>query len=380
MADTIRVRIVADQIGQLFRSLTNRDYAIFGPTVRDGAIVYDRIEEIGDLPRGLTDRQEAGRYSLIPRQDEALFGYVLGPHSWKKYFHPARAKLFDAHNDNGVFRIINNPAPPGQTMALLGVRACELAAIAIQDQVLLDGPYADRVYRERRHPTFLIAMQCTESAPTCFCHSMGTGPAVRGGAADITLTEMDVNGDHWFLAESGTIRGAEVLLELSPAPATETQWREVSAAVESAGASQRRRVDTNGLRELLLDNFENPRWDDIARRCLDCANCTMVCPTCFCTDVEDVCDVSGSHAERWRRWDSCFTTSFSYIHGGSVRNSPKARYRQWITHKLASWIDQFGSSGCVGCGRCITWCPVGIDITEEVQALRGTVNHGNTES
>jgi Fe-S oxidoreductase len=102
----------------------------------------------------------------------------------------------------------------------------------------------------------------------------------------------------------------------------------------------------------------------------------MVCPTCFCTTVEDVSDVTGDHAERWRRWDSCFTLGFSYIHGGSIRNSGKARYRQWMTHKLASWIDQFGTSGCVGCGRCITWCPVGIDITEEARAIRDGGQHG----
>jgi formate hydrogenlyase subunit 6/NADH:ubiquinone oxidoreductase subunit I len=138
---------------------------------------------------------------------------------------------------------------------------------------------------------------------------------------------------------------------------------------------QIRHLDTAGLRDLLYENFEHPRWDNVAARCLSCANCTMVCPTCFCTTVEDVSDISGNHAERWRRWDSCFTQSFSYIHGGSVRTSAKSRYRQWMTHKLASWTDQFGTSGCVGCGRCITWCPVGIDITEEVRAIRESIVH-----
>jgi Fe-S-cluster-containing hydrogenase component 2 len=142
-------------------------------------------------------------------------------------------------------------------------------------------------------------------------------------------------------------------------------------------------MDTTGIRDLLYTNFDHPRWDNVAQRCLTCANCTMVCPTCFCTTVEDVSDVTGSHAERWRKWDSCFSQNFSYIHGGSVRSSAKSRYRQWMTHKLASWIDQFGSSGCVGCGRCITWCPVGIDITEEVRAIRESPasskesSHGN---
>ncbi|MBF0393567.1 MAG: 4Fe-4S dicluster domain-containing protein, partial [Alphaproteobacteria bacterium] len=119
-------------------------------------------------------------------------------------------------------------------------------------------------------------------------------------------------------------------------------------------------------------NREHPRWDEVAKRCLTCGNCTMVCPTCFCTTVDDVTDLGGTRTERVRSWDSCFTLDFSYIHGGSVRNEGSSRYRQWITHKLSSWHDQFGSSGCVGCGRCITWCPVGIDITEEVGAIRAS--------
>jgi Fe-S-cluster-containing hydrogenase component 2 len=115
--------------------------------------------------------------------------------------------------------------------------------------------------------------------------------------------------------------------------------------------------------------LEHPRWDDVARRCLTCGNCTMVCPTCFCTQVTDTTDLTGDHAERWRRWDSCFTLEYSHVHGGSVRTSTRSRYRQWLTHKLSTWHDQFGTTGCVGCGRCIAWCPVGIDLTEEVRAL-----------
>ena len=128
----------------------------------------------------------------------------------------------------------------------------------------------------------------------------------------------------------------------------------------------------NNLQALLYRNYNNERWQDLAQRCLDCGNCTMACPTCFCSKVEDITDLTGDHAERWREWDSCFTMDFSYIHGGSVRATTRSRYRQWLVHKLATWLDQFGSSGCVGCGRCITWCPVGIDLTEEVRLIRGS--------
>jgi ferredoxin len=277
-------------------------------------------------------------------------------------------KLFEAERSNGVFRILSNTAKPSPR-AFLGVRACELAAIGVQDRVLLHDRYRDDIYGDRREGVFLIAIQCTQAAATCFCASMGTGPAVNGGY-DLALTEL-LNEEHRFLVEAGSERGREVLAELKHRDATQQDRQQAAAAVESTAEQQTRRMDTTGIRDLLYQNFDHPRWDHVAARCLTCANCTMVCPTCFCTTVEDTSDVTGDHAERWRRWDSCFSLNFSYIHGGSVRSSAKARYRQWMTHKLASWIDQFGSSGCVGCGRCITWCPVGIDITEEVRAIRG---------
>ena len=229
--------------------------------------------------------------------------------------------------------------------------------------------YRDPIYAARRAGIFIVAVNCTQAASTCFCTSMGTGPRVRQGY-DLALTELVAPGRHEFVIEAGSDAGTEVLADLSPSAASDAVCQEAEAAVERAASQIQRRMDTTGIRDLLYANFDHPRWDNVAQRCLTCANCTMVCPTCFCTTVEDVSDVTGTHAERWRKWDSCFTQNFSYIHGGSVRSSAKSRYRQWMTHKLASWIDQFGSSGCVGCGRCITWCPVGIDITEEVRAIR----------
>jgi ferredoxin len=206
---------------------------------------------------------------------------------------------------------------------------------------------------------------------------MGTGPNVKSGF-DLRLTELLDAGQHRFLIEAGSESGNQVLSELETTPVADADFRNAEAAVEAAAGNQVRSIDRGGLKELLYQNFESAQWDKIAARCLSCANCTMVCPTCFCTTVEDVTDVTGNHAERWRRWDSCFTLSFSYIHGGSIRSSSKSRYRQWMTHKLAAWIDQFGSSGCTGCGRCITWCPAGIDITEEVRVMREGGNSANT--
>ena len=365
-----------DQLGKLIAALLCKGYEVIGPTMRDGAIVYDEVASVEDLPAGWTDEQEPGRYRLKRRADEALFGYAVGPQSWKKYMHPAEVRLWSAERQGGTFRILNNEAKPERPHAFLGARACELAAIAVQDRVLLEDKYRDPIYDQRRRGAFVIAVQCTQAASTCFCASMGTGPQVSDGF-DLVLTELLGSKGHRFLVATGSDRGAEMLGELEAVPATGEDRQEAGARVEAAARQQVRSIDTTDIKELLQDNFEHPRWDNVASRCLTCANCTMVCPTCFCTAVEDVTDITGEHAERWRRWDSCFTQSFSYIHGGSVRTSAKARYRQWMTHKLASWIDQFGSSGCVGCGRCITWCPVGIDITEEVRAIREGGKSGN---
>lgn len=369
------VVLPASQIARLIEALLRREYEVVGPTVRDGAIVYDRIRSPQDLPAGCSDEQEPGQYRLVPREDHAFFGYAVGPQSWKKYLHPANVQLYSAERQGRTFRILNNDSQPKRPFAFLGVRACELAAIAVQDRVLLGDKFRDPTYEHRGAGKFVIAMQCTRSAATCFCASMRTGPRVTNGF-DLALAELLGPEGHRFLVQSGSARGAELLAELEVSTASDADLHQAAVAVGEAANQQTRRIDTNGIKDLLNQNFEHPRWDNVAQRCMACANCTMVCPTCFCTTVEDVSDITGDHAERWRRWDSCFTLGFSYIHGGSIRTSAKARYRQWMTHKLASWIDQFGTSGCVGCGRCITWCPAGIDITEEVRVIREGEQNG----
>jgi sulfhydrogenase subunit beta (sulfur reductase) len=371
-----------DGVQALIEALARRGYQVLGPTLRDGAIVYDALDGVDDLPAGWTDRQDAGSYRVERREDQALFGYVVGPHSWKRFLHPPVERIWQARRDGDGF-VVDPPEPAPQKMAFIGVRACELHAIAIQDRVFVEGPYPDTAYRERRRDNFIVAVNCGEAGGTCFCVSMSTGPKADSGF-DLALTELLDGSDHQFLVEVGSVAGAAVLAELPYRPAAGEHMAAADAAVARAAGQMGRQLDTNGLKELLQANPTHKQWDDVAARCLTCANCTMVCPTCFCTTVEDHTDLTGQTAERVKRWDSCFSLDFSYIHGGRVRNEAKSRYRQWITHKLSSWIDQFGTSGCVGCGRCITWCPVGIDITAEAAAIRANpgkpteAGHGRT--
>ena len=368
----------------LFNALRRRGYDLIGPTIHDNAVAYDRIMNVEDMPVGWGDEQESGKYRLRKLDNKAIFGYNLGPHSWKKFLFPPALKLLtsDQTKDGLVFVNTGNGAEPhadrsaeskpGQ-LAFIGVRSCELHAILVQDKVFSSSQFVDSYYTNLRKQAFIVAVNCTQSAATCFCASMETGPKADSGF-DLCLTEVLEKGVHHLLVQVGSPRGEEILKDLPHRDATERDRTEASRAVERTGESMKRQMVTKDLKSLLQQNLEHRHWDVVANRCLCCANCTMVCPTCFCHSVEDTTDLSGSHAERRRKWDSCYTSDFSYIHGGSIRVSSKSRYRQWLTHKLANWFDQFGTSGCVGCGRCIAWCPVGIDITEEVSSLRKLPN------
>jgi sulfhydrogenase subunit beta (sulfur reductase) len=351
----------------LLGALRERGYETVGPTVRDGAIVYDEVRTASDLPAGWTDEQDGGQYRLNESDGEALFGYAVGPHSWKRYLQPPSQVCWRVQRVDRGFVAETNAEPPPR-YAFVGMRPCELAALLVQDRVFLGDAFPDPDYRGRRESAFLLVVNCGAPAGTCFCASMKTGPRA-GPGFDLALTELSGDGRHDFVVEVGTERGAAVAAGLPHRRAEPADVETAEAVLREAKGRMGRALETEGLKERLERSYEDPHWDEVAKRCLTCGNCTMVCPTCFCSTVEDSTDLPGTRAERRLVWDSCFSIEFSYVHGGSVRTSAGARYRQWITHKLATWHDQFGVSGCVGCGRCITWCPVGIDITAEARAL-----------
>ena len=359
--------IGAEGLEGLYQALVAEGYRVIGPAVQDGAIVLRELSSAAELPFGWGVQLEPGGYKLRHRDDEAAFGHSAGPQSWKRFLHPPRERLWSATRTPDGFEL-SDEADDGEppSYAFLGVRPCDLRAIAIQDRILAQ---PGSRYAARRARLLIVAVNCTEPGETCFCASMGTGPGADAGY-DLALTEMVDEAGHRFLVEIGSPRGADVLERVPSEPAGEATIRGARSAVEAAAGRMGRQMETGDLRELMADSHQAARWDDVAARCLTCGNCTMACPTCFCTAIEDTTDLTGDHAERWERWDSCFDLDFSYLHGGGVRKSAKSRYRQWLTHKLGTWHDQFGSSGCVGCGRCIVWCPAGIDLTEEVKALR----------
>ena len=355
--------IAKDVFPELLRRLRQDGRRLLGPTVRDGAIVYDELAGAEDLPRGLTDEQAPGHYRLRRRDDDAYFGYVVGPHSWKRHLLPPSERLVTIRRRGANLEIEPEPAP-AEPVALVGVRACEVAAMGVLDRVMTGGPFVDRRYARRREDAFVLAVNCLEPGGLCFCASMGTGPRVEAGH-DLCLTEL---GDR-FLVEVGSARGQAALDGLAAAPATAAERDALRDALTRSRAQMGRTLEPAGLPGRLLGNLDHPRCQEVADRCLSCGNCTQVCPTCFCHAVDHGSVVGRDESTTERRWESCFTADHAFIHGGSLRPAVRDRYRQWLTHKLGSWVAQFGESGCVGCGRCIAWCPAAIDLTEEATAI-----------
>ncbi len=370
--------LVLDRAGvdRLIGVLKDRGYVVVGPRVREQehTISYGEISSTEDFPIGMGDEQEAAAYRLINRDDGRLFGYAVGATSPMTYLQPADAVVWAGRRNGKSFDTVELPEPPRH--AFVGVRPCELAAIAIQDRVFLGGGSQDPTYARRREGAFFVSVDCTDPSGTCFCVSMATGPRAYGGF-DISLIEVLDGDDHYFVARVGTEEGADVLDAVGGTPADDAQIAIADGLVDEAAGKMGRTLDTEGLKEALEESLSDPIWDELAAKCLTCANCTMVCPTCFCAGVENRTDLTASYAERVRTWDSCFNFEFSYIHGGPLRPSASARYRQWMTHKLSSWVDQFDTYGCVGCGRCITWCPVGIDITVNAAAVRARMKEAS---
>ena len=357
------ILIAVQGLDDLIAILKARNYQVWGAQQQDGALGLAPIATAADLPRGFVESADAGTVRLVKGPRNAFFDHTLPMQGLKRLVYPAQERLYTVGQDMAA-----NEAPvEAPRSAVIGVRPCDLAALETLTAVFEGGPFVDKRFSQRREALLLVAVNCMRPAGTCFCTSMGTGPRAERGF-DLVIDELIEADRHVFVVAAGSARGREILSELPGEPASEADLKAAHDGSRACAEAQERRM-AEGVEDLLKRNYEHPHWTAVAERCLSCANCTMVCPTCFCGTVEDRSSLDGAEAERWRRWDSCFTLDFSYLHGGAVRTETASRYRQWLTHKLAHWHDQFGMSGCVGCGRCIGWCPVGIDITAEVAAL-----------
>ncbi len=364
--DRPRYVLTVDHLRGLFDELSDQGYEQVGPIFRDGAIMLEKINSFDELTLGYLEQQDKGSYNLDQHPDAGYFQYSVGPQSFKKFLNPPRRKLWEANGSSSNFEI-TVPERPAK-MVFWGVRNCDIEAIRILDKVFLEGAYVNDWYQAAKEDLLIIAVGCTHPSKNCFCTSFDSGPMPYEGY-DLSLVEVKDGAGHHFIADGKSDLIKHWLNDTEAQLASKDDLEIASRTIEEAIDNMPIRLNPKEASELLKTNLEHSHWEQVASRCLSCANCTLVCPTCFCSTTEDITDISGDHTERWLTWDSCFVGDFSYIHGGQIRPSTRSRYRQWMTHKLSNWYDQFGSSGCVGCGRCITWCPVGIDITEELAAI-----------
>lgn len=355
------------RLQHLLDALGRAGFRSIGPKLKDGAIVYGTLASAAELPAGVGDDQTPGAYRVSHNAGPRTFAWANGPQALKPLLFAPREILWRAERRPDGSLAFSADLPDAKPLAVIGVRACDLAALALQDQHFLHGAYPDPYYARRREELFLVAVNCSHPAATCFCASTGDGPRATRNF-DLALDELDDG----FVAECASERARALVAGLELAPATPRQITETRRQTEQAARAQTRRLPGRNLRDALFANLEHPRWAEVAERCLSCGNCTSVCPTCFCHSEPEQPRIDGASSEHAREWDSCFTRGHSYIHGLTVRPDTRTRYRQWLTHKLGGWHDQYGRSGCVGCGRCIAWCPTGIDITEEAAAICGS--------
>jgi len=347
---------------RLFQALKNLGYPIIGPGVEAGAIRFKELASARDLPWGVADDQQAATYRLIPGPDSRAFHWTTAPLAAKPLcFSPDENLWRVKRHGNGKLGF-EQVEPQARPAAVIGLRACDLAALALQDRHFLDG--GDPWYSKRRKGLFIVAVNCARSAATCFCASTGDGPAVKADY-DLLLDELD----RGYLVRAGSTAGRNLLDSLALDDAGEAQIREAAAQTTAAAAAQTRRVPADNLEEHLNQRRASAAWAAIAERCLACGNCTSVCPTCFCHRHRETPDLDGQSSLHGREWDSCFSEGHSLIHGRTHRAAISHRYRQWLSHKFGAWHSQYGRSGCTGCGRCITWCPVGIDVTISLSAV-----------
>lgn len=356
--------LAREHLDSLLSGLQAAGYRCIGPTVQDGAVQYRDIDTAAALPAGWRDDQTPGRYRLQQIDSPRQFAWANGPQALKPHLFAPRETLWYVERTAGGGLGFAPVMPEARPLAVIGARACDVAALRLQDAHFVDGMHRDAHYAARRAGLFVVVVNCSHPAETCFCASTGDGPQAEGGC-DLILDELDDG----FMVRAASERGTGIAAGLALEPVTSPQQQAVDRQREQAVAVQRRALPARDLRPLFDGRLEHPRWIDVAARCLACGNCTSVCPTCFCHGEHERPALDGRSSSHYRDWDSCFTQGHSYIHGITIRADTRLRYRQWLTHKLGTWHDQYGRSGCVGCGRCISWCPVGIDITEEVAAL-----------
>jgi len=338
---------------------------------------------------------------VLKRKKETVFEKINDAHllnldycttmaSPRRFIYPSRQDLFNIHRRKNKIQTV---FPDEENIIIVGIHPCDTHAISVLDRTFL-GDFKDVYYRTLRKKAVTIVLNCRTACQKAypsfifrgFCASMDTGPFLKlkeGFDIELTLLAHRVGGSTApqkdYLLEFGSQRARALVKKATMLRrATEKDFVRKGELEKSAVATFTKTVDTRGCAELLARNLDHPVYKNTAEaKCLNCTNCTMVCPTCYCYDVKDYTSFDLKTTARKRHWDSCYELHFARVHGGNFRSSREARLRQFVTHKLSTWIEQYGCYGCVGCGRCMTWCPTNIDLTEMVKEIQEDLKRGN---
>ncbi len=241
---------------------------------------------------------------------------------------------------------------------IMGIRPCDATALTLLDTVFDQEDYRDPYWSAKRDATLLIGMGCVEPPQTCFCTTVGYGPFSHAGL-DAMITEVVDS----YMVEVFSDRVNELFSDLPIA--SQAQENLVNDIQLRAKKSMSPAFETTNLKGTLDQIFESDYWEKIAESCLGCGICTFLCPTCFCFDIVD----EVQRNERVRNWDTCMFRIYSQeASGHNPRPTRSERTRQRLMHKFSYWLDHIGKIGCTGCGRCVRYCPVGLDIRAMLRA------------
>ena len=328
------LEIAKTEVVSLLNNLI-REYKVFAPVEQNGFITFQEIHS----------------------GSEAFLDYINSKKPPKEIFFPQSERLFSYDLDRREGWGVEEPALAEKPRIIFGIRPCDARSLVLLDNVFDGKLYKDPYYADKRKNTTIIALGCNQPGSTCFCTSVGGGPFSQDGS-DLLLVDI---GDKYII-QVVTEKGEKFAKEHNEFKKTENHSLSLMRdTIKTAEALMKSKIEVQKVAEKLDSMFDDPFWDLVSEKCLGCAVCTYLCPTCHCFDITD--EVIGQSGERVRTWDSCAFPSFTLEASGvNPRPGNKERYRQRIMHKFNYFIANHGMAACVGCGRCIKECPVNLDI------------------
>ncbi len=284
----------------------------------------------------------------------------------KDFFFPQMEDLMKFKTEGKNIEVIDTRCET-EDFVIFGVRACDVKSFEILDRVFLAEP-VDSYYASRREKCVIVSTACARPSETCFCKTFGLAPEDPDGDVTTWKTESEL-----FL-KANTKKGEELLEKISrltqecDESAVLEQKEKISAIMEKLPLKD---LNTDAFGGGKTDEFFNsPAWDELSAACLGCGTCTFVCPTCQCYDIKDF--NTGNGVIRFRCWDSCMYSDFTKMAHGNNRLTQKERFRQRFMHKLVYYPENNdGILGCVGCGRCLSKCPISMNIVKVMKKIGG---------